>query len=411
LRSEGVRQVSYEQDGARTVLARPSLRLLIGLFAVTLALRPQIVGIAPLLPRIQAELGVAHWVAGLLSTIPVICMGLFAPLGPWVASHLGPRRALAACLLSIVLFGLARAASPAVVAVMAMTLGVGLGIGTAGALMSIVVGERVPARPALATGAYAAGIVAGSFTAAALAVPVADAFGGWRSALALFSIAPIASLAAWLILVSPDQGSPLGRVRPTALPWRARIAWGLMIVFGLQSLLYYGVISWLPAIYVERGWTESSAGALVALVNLIALASGIVVPIVADRVGSRRTQLTAIAVVVSAALAGVSVVPDAGSLWAVCLGFGLGALLPLALTLPVDVARAPGEVGAVAAFMLLGGYLIAGIGPVLLGLIRDATGDFGGSLWLLTGLAVVFAMVSWLLSPARLSGGVSPRAV
>jgi CP family cyanate transporter-like MFS transporter len=381
------------------------------LFVVTLALRPQLVGLGPLLPQIQDELGVSHAVVGLLTTIPVLCMGIFAPLGPVIAARFGTRRTLAICVSGIVLFGLLRAAVPGAIAVVATTLGLGLAMGTAGALMSIVVKERAATRPALATGVYATGIVAGSLVAAAAAVPLAQALGGWRAAMAVFSIAAIGSLVGWLALLPRSETTVQGqRVSAPALPWRSRLAWGLALVFGLQSLLYYGTISWLPDVYVERGWSEASAGSLIAELHLVGLVIGLVVPWAADRLGSRRAQMATVATVALVGYLGVAVVPDAAFLWAVFLGFGLGAVFPLCLTLPVDVARRPAEVGAVAALMLLGGYLISGFGPVLLGLVRDATGDFGAALWLLVALSVVLVAACLALTPTRLQRGIRPAA-
>lgn len=386
--------------------ARP-LRLLVALFLVTLALRPQLVGLGPLLPRIQQDLAASHALVGLLTTIPVLCMGVFAPLGPFIAARFGPRRALAACVAGIVAFGLLRAAVPGLPGVIAMTVGLGLGMGTAGALMSIVVKERASGRPALATGAYAAGIVAGALVSAAIAVPLADALGGWREATAAFAVGSVLSLVGWLALLPPDPRVHRDdRIRAPRLPWRSGLAWGLVVVFGLQSMLYYGTVSWLPDVYVERGWNEAAAGSLVALVNLVGLVVGIAVPFVADRVGSRRSQMSTAAGAAVAGFLGVSLAPDAAWLWAIFLGFGLGAVFPLCLTLPVDVADGPTHVGAIAALMLLGGYLISGVGPVLLGLVRDATGDFSASIWLLAGLGAVLVAACLTLSPGRLRRGI-----
>jgi CP family cyanate transporter-like MFS transporter len=383
------------------------LRLLVALFVVTLGLRPQLVGLGPLLPRIQDDLAASHAVVGLLTTIPVLCMGLFAPLGPFIAVRFGPRRALAACVAGTILFGLLRAAVPGLPAVIAMTVGLGLGMGTAGALMSIVVKERAPARPALATGAYAAGLVAGSLVSAAVAVPLADALGGWRAATAAFAVGSLVSFVGWLTLLPPDRRvQRADRARAPRLPWRSGLAWGLVIVFGLQSLLYYATVSWLPDVYVERGWNETAAGSLVALVNLVGLVVGFAVPFVADRVGSRRSQMSTAAGAAVLGFVGVSVAPDAAWLWAVFLGFGMGAIFPLCLVLPVDVADGPAQVGAIAALMLLGGYLISGVGPFLLGLVRDATGDFSASIWLLVGLGIVLVSACLTLDPGRLRRGI-----
>jgi MFS transporter, CP family, cyanate transporter len=182
-----------------------------------------------------------------------------------------------------------------------------------------------------------------------------------------------------------------------------------VLVFGLQSLLYYGTISWLPDVYIERGWTEASAGSLIAVMHLVGLVIGLAVPWAADRIGTRRGQMTSVASVGFLGFLGVVLVPDAAWLWAALIGFGLGAIFPLCLTLPVDMARSPALVGALAALMLLGGYLISGIGPVLLGSVRDATGNFGASLWLLVALAGALVGICLALTPDRLRHGVEPE--
>ena len=385
--------------------ARP-VGVLAALFIATLALRPQLVGVGPLLPDIQADLDIAHAVAGLLGTIPVLLMGLFAPLGPWVAGRIGPRRAVALCLLAVVAFGLLRPLLPGVPALLLTTVGIGLGMGTAGAILPIVVKLRAVRVPALATGSYAAGIVAGSLVAAAIAVPLATSFGGWRTPLAVFALAAVVSLVAWLALLPGDSAEARSSGRPPRLPWGSPIAWLLVGVFGAQSLLYYSAVSWLPAVYVERGWGTADAGNLVALMHLVGLATGIAMPLVADRVGTRRTQLTAVALVTLVGFFGIVVLPEPAFLWAAVLGLGLGAIFPLVLTLPVDVAEGAAQVGATAALMLLGGYVVSSVGPVGLGILRDATGAYGLSLWLLVGLSAALVVACLALTPSRLHRGV-----
>ena len=159
-----------------------------GLFIASLALRPQILAIGPLLPIIREDLGLPASVGGLLSTIPVLCMGLFAPLGPRLAARLGPRLGYAACLAIIATAGIARAFAPGLPSLLLLTVGVGIGIGAAGAIPSMVVARHVAGRPALGTGAYAAGIVLGAAIAAASAVPIADGE-AWRRSLLVISAA------------------------------------------------------------------------------------------------------------------------------------------------------------------------------------------------------------------------------
>jgi CP family cyanate transporter-like MFS transporter len=394
---------------ARPVVApAPAVPLAIvaGLFIASLALRPQVLAIGPLQPFIREDLGLPASIAGLLTTIPVLCMGIFAPVGPRLAARLGPRLAFAASLGLIAGFGIVRTVAPTVPLLLLATVAIGVGIGVAGAIPSMIVSGRLPSRPVLGTGAYAAGIVTGSSLAAALAVPLAID-GQWRLSLLLLSVASLLSILVWLLLSrGGDGGRPRTPTRALHLPWRSGTGWLLVLVFGLQSVMFYGVVTWLPEAYVERGWGTLEAGALVAVFNGIGLFTTIGVPLVADRLGERRPQLLVAAVIGTVALIGIILVPDPAFLWVAILGLALGTVFPLALTLPIDVADDPARVGSVAALMLLGGYILSSVGPVVLGAARDVTGDFTASLWLLVVVGVLLVAACALLSPERLRQGI-----
>lgn len=381
-----------------------------GMFIASLAMRPQILAIGPLLPLIRTDLGLPAGIAGLLTTIPVLCMGLFAPAGPRLAARFGATTAFALCLAAVVTFGILRSFAPSVPLLMLATFGIGIGIGSAGAIPSMIVAQRMPTRPALGTGAYAGGIVAGSTLASGFAVPLAGE-ADWRRALLVISLTSIVCVVAWLVLVGADRRDRVAGTVARRLPWRDPTGWLLVIVFGLQSVLFYGVVSWLPNAFVERGWDETSAGALVAVFNGVGLITTIGLPIVADRLGSRRSQLLASSVVAVVGFMAVIAAPDLAFLWVAILGLALGAVFPLVLTLPLDVTDDPSRVGSVAALMLLGGYVLSSTGPVILGAARDITGDFGASLWLLVVFGVVLVASCLTLSPDRLRRGIHREVV
>ena len=391
--------------------ARSAVVPLVALFVAALALRPQLLAIGPLLPTIRQDLGMSHSAAGLLGTIPVLCMGLFAPAGPLLVARLGTRWALALCLSGIVLFGLVRAAAPEPVSILLATTAIGVAVGTAGAIPAIFVKLRTPWLPVLGTGSYAGGIVAGSTLAAALAVPLAGATGDWRFALTAISLASLLSLATWLTLTRTRHAADRANTRRPRLPWRSRTAWLLVLVFALQSMIYYGLVAWLANSYVERGMDQASAGSLLALVNGVGLVTTLGVPLFADRLGSRRQQLLVSSGTAVVGLLGVLLAPDAAVLWSVVLGLSLGAVFPLVLTLPVDVADRPADVGGAAALMLLGGYIISSLGPVLFGGIRDVTGSFEGAFWTMAALAVGLVASCAALSPGRLRDGIAPAEI
>lgn len=363
----------------------------------------------PLLPAIQADLEISHGVGGLLGTIPVLCMGLFALVAPWLGRLLGTERAIAAGVAAVAAFGLARALAPETLSILALTVGVGVGIAVVGPLLPIVVRHRMHERAALATGVYAGGIVLGATVSGAVAVPLAGATGDWRFALTTFSLVALVSLAAWLVLERPGgpEADAGDRPEPPRLPWGRARAWHLAFVFATQSFLFYAAVSWLPSIYVERGWSEADAGLLLALMNGVGLVMTFAAPALAERVGGRRDHLLASALVSILGLVGITVAPDLAVLSVATLGVGLGSIFPFVLTLPVDVAERRDEVGGLAAIMLFGGYVLSSFAPVVLGVLRDATGGFDAGLWLAVAMAVVLAVSIWSLIPAGL--GRRPR--
>jgi len=342
----------------------------------------------------------SHAVAGLLSAIPVLCMGLFATVGPWFGRLLGTERAIAAGVAAICAFGLLRAFTPEVVSMLLLTFGVGVGIAVVGPLLPLVVRQRVPRRAATATGIYAGGIVLGATAAAALAVPLAGPALDWRQPLAFMSVATVVSLVVWVAIERPaPAASRVGAEPPPRLPWRSGWAWRLAVLFGAQSALFYVVNAWLPTIYVGRGWSDTHAGFLLAGVNGVGIVTTFIAPILADRRGSRRGQLVLSACASVAGLLGIVLLPDLALAWVVLLGFGLGAVFPLALTLPVDLAERSRDVPGLAAIMLLGGYSISSVSPFLFGFVADASGGFTLGLWALVGIAVVLLASCWAFVP------------
>ena len=178
--------------------------------------------------------------------------------------------------------------------------------------------------------------------------------------------------------------------------------WWIVAVFGLQSAIFYAFVSWMPDAFQERGWSAATAGALAAVFGLAALPTGLLVPWLADRAGSRRLWLVGSSVVTVAGMLGLATLPEAAFAWALIAGAAIGAVFPLSLTLCLDVAHDPADAGAVAALVLLGGYSLSSLAPVGLGALRDAAGSFSPVLWTMFGAAVVMLGCCLPLTAERL---------
>jgi CP family cyanate transporter-like MFS transporter len=354
---------------------------LIALLFAGLTFRPQIVGVGPLFPLIQDDLDVSHAVIGLLGTIPVLCMGLLAPPAALVARRLGTRAGIGLAIVVVGMFGLGRSVIPGIALVVLLTWGIGVGMGVGGAMVPVAVKERFPQRSGFATGVYGTGIQAGSALSSAAAVPLAHGLDGWRSSLVVFSAVTCLLGAGWFVLLRGEPAHAPPDERPPMLPWGRPIAWLLVLIFGLMSATYYGLTNWLADSYVERGWSDSRAGWMFAVFNLASIPGALLIPWLSDHIGSRRPWLVLTATLYLIGAFGFVQVPALVWLWAVVGGVASGAMFALVLTLPLDLERDPRRVGALVGMMLGLGYVIGAASPLLLGVVRDATGSFTGSLW------------------------------
>jgi MFS transporter, CP family, cyanate transporter len=375
---------------------RRSTSTLVALFVAALTLRPQIVGAGPLIPLIQRDLHSSHAMVGLLGTIPVLCMGLFAPLAAYLAARIGSRRAMTIGLALIGCFGVLRAVVPAAWSVVLLTLPVGIGMGIGNALAPIAVKERFASRPATGTGVYTTGIQSGSGLAAALAVPLAGVLGGWRGALIALSVAAMVSLGAWVLLTRGEEPHARPAASIPRLPWRSRTAWLLVAIFALMGAAFYGLNAWLPDAYGERGWSDTRAGLLLAVMNMAAIASSFVIPWLSDRHARRRPWLLSMSALFTTGATGFVALPAFAFGWAVVAGIAQGGLFALIMTVPLDLEERPEQVGALVSMMLGLGYTLAAISPFMLGAIRDATKSFNIVLWVAAGLLLLqfFALLA-----------------
>jgi CP family cyanate transporter-like MFS transporter len=396
-----------------TTTKRPLL-VLAGIVLSALALRPQIIAIGPLVDAIDSDLGVSHTVTGLLGTIPLLCMGLFAPAAGPLSARVGATRAMTLVLLTIGVAGIARAVAPGALGVIALTVPIGIGIAIGNVLAPVIVKTAFADRPLLATGLFAFGIQIGAGAGGALAVPLADALGGWRDSLLVISVVCALVAVAW-IPVARAVHMPAGSQRAPALPWRSATAWRLALMFACVSMTYYGTGAWLADAFVEHGWSEARAGSLIGILNVTALAGTLLIAFAGDRIGSRRTYLVGGLGLVLAGLLLAIFAPSAGIVAAVVMGFGIGCGFSLSMALPVDVAHDGASVAATTGLMLLVAYTIAAASPVGLGAIRDLTGGYAAVMWVLVGTATAGLALGATLSPGWLrharAGSGEPSAV
>ncbi|MFI0480572.1 CynX/NimT family MFS transporter [Actinomadura sp. 9N215] len=407
----------------RTHLSRATaVWSLVGLVLLTINLRAAITGIAPVLGDLREVFGLSGAEVGVLTTLPVLCLGVFASVAPLVGRWLGAEVAIAGSLVMITLGILLRVVqSP--VSLFVGTILAGAGIAMGNVLMPAVIKRAFPARVGSLTGLAMMLMAASGAVAAGLAVPL-DAAGGWRLALAVWAVPSVIALLVWGPLATrsrrtsarrggasaaqavhadpaasseasvaqPDgsaapQGSTLTPAADGSL-LRSPVAWYVAVFMGLASLMFYVLMSWLPEIMRDAGFAPAAAGMMVSAMMIVGIPLGFLVPVFAARLRDQRPLVVAVAVAMVGGLCGLMLAPSAGWAWVLVLGLGTGSAFPLAYTLLNLRAPSPSIAAGLSGMAQTGGYLLAGFGPLAVGVLHGATGGWNVPLVLLLVLVV-----------------------
>lgn len=355
---------------ARARGPRHAALTLAGLMLVALNLRPALTSVAPVLRSIGDTLGLSSLGQGVLTTLPVLFLGLAAPLAPWAARRLGMERAVWAAVVALTLALLLRPYT-GLAGLFVGTAVAGGCIGVMGVLLPGIVKRDFPHRVSLLTGLYTAVLCIGASCAAGASEPLRLAFGGWRPALAFWLVPALIAASLWWLQLG-EKHFPTPRKTPTRPLYREWLAWQVTLYMGLQSSLAYTVFGWLPTILQDRGLAPVQAGLALSVSIMFQIVSAIASPWVASRMRDQRPVVALVMGLTLVGLAGCIDAPIGGVwVWIVVLGLGQGGAFSMALTLLA--VRAPdAPTAARLSGMAQGvGYTLAALGPLLVGVLHD----------------------------------------
>jgi CP family cyanate transporter-like MFS transporter len=344
---------------------------LLGVVLLALNLRAAIAGLAPLLPDVRLDLGLGSGTAGLLTTLPVLCFGLLSPLAALLGRRIGVEQALLLAMLGIVAGSLLRTVA-GVAWVLAGTVVIGAGITVGNVLVPSFVKQGFPDRQGRVTAMTTAALTGGAAVAAAGTAPLANAGLGWRGALLVVGGLAAVAAVAWLPQLRRRHVAPVVRLGGTAV-LRSPVTWQLAVFMGMQSLTYYAVLAWLPTLLRDEGVSAAGAGWALALFNLLGIATAVAAPALAARRADQRGLALVTCLAWGAGLLGLLLLPSLCLLWAALTGLAQGAGIGLALALLVLRARTPESARDLSGAVQSVGYLLGSTGPVVLGVLHDAS--------------------------------------
>lgn len=392
---------------------RTTALLLAGIVLVAVNLRFALTSVGPLIDDVRDDLGLSGTTVGLLTTAPLLALGLVSPLAPRLAGRFGAEHVVLGCLLAI-FAGVALRLLPPVGLLFTGTLVAGCAIAIGNVLVPGIVKQRFGARAALMTGVYSVGLSGGAALAAGLVVPIEGWVGGsWRLALALWALPALLAAVVWLPQLrqrerriraeahadvarraSTESRPYSGTVPPAAAPrpnlWRDRRAWAVTLFMGLQSLIFYTAGAWLPEIVrAQSGVSDATAGGLLSLMMVLGIPIGFATAALASRIRDQRPLAAVAATFPALGWLGLLVAPGGPVvLWVVLLGIGAGVGFTLVLTLFVLRARDVPHTAALSGMAQSAGYTFAALGPLAIGVLHDATGGWSVPLAVLGCLAL-----------------------
>lgn len=380
-------------------------RLVLWLTAASLLLlaanlRPLFSSMSVLLPDLTRALGLSNAEAGYLTTLPVLCMGLFAPLAPRLAQRIGIERTLFFVLICILL-GTSLRASVGVTGLFVGTALAGAGIALGNVLLPSLVKRDYSQHAALMTGLYTMSLVGGAALGAAATLPLTHSLGlDWAGGLALWTVPASLALIAWAPVAIRGEGRRTGgrhHVRPVRGLHHDGLAWAVTVFMGLQSAMAYSVMGWMAPILRDRGMSGTEAGLATSISIFIQVVSCLLVPLLANRFRDQRVLAVVLTLIATLSLIGMTAGP-LPLVWPLAFVQGIGQGGMFALAVMLIVLRSPdSHVAAhLSGMSQTSGYLLACLGPLLIGLLHQWTGSFHAASALMAALGIISALAGWL---------------
>jgi CP family cyanate transporter-like MFS transporter len=359
--------------------------LVVAVAAAGLNLRTAITSLPPLFPDLQTQLHLSSATLSLLAATPVICFGVVSAFTAWLNRRYGEEMILLVALILLTAGLLLRGVAPGVMLFPGTALAASA-IAVLNVLLSSMAKRRWPERAGLLIGIYLTTLSAGAILSSLLSVPLYRSSGSMQLALGVWALPAALAALLWLPQLgyrtvgrapAAADGTVVAPARVGVKVYRYALTWQVTAFMGLQSLLYYAALSWLPTIFQDRGDSAVTSGNLLALMGVGNLATSLLVPVLAHRRPSQRGLVVPSLIGTAAGLAGSLWAPlGSAPLWVLVLGVSQGSCLGLAIFFML--ARAPNAdvAASLSAFAQSVGYLVASVGPLVVGLLHSATGSW-----------------------------------
>ncbi|WP_332645771.1 MFS transporter [Lysinibacillus sp. 54212] len=377
---------------------------LAAIFFVSINLRPSVTSVGPLLNTITEELGITNTQVSLLTSIPVFCMGLFAPFAVALQRKLGSKWAINLLLLAIGIVTAARLLINDYFSLLLTSFIAGVAIAIISPLINAFIKERFSHKIEPVIGLYSLAMGAGATISAGFTGLIFERSHSWQTALGVWGLLAIPAVILWMIASGGKKkvSDPMQSVGQGRNPWKNKTAWLILFYFGLQTSVFFSLTTWLSPIAQEQGFSLIKAGSVLTTMSVVQMFGNIFIPILINKFPNRIMWLY-ILLTIGLIGAAILLIDVQWSIWigAVILGVSLSGLFPIGLMLPLDEAKNNAEAGSWSSMVLSGGFMMSAIVPLLIGFVYDETGSHAYSKGIIIGLFIAMFVAVYLLQQQK----------
>ncbi|WP_059049955.1 CynX/NimT family MFS transporter [Paenibacillus senegalimassiliensis] len=378
--------------------------LITAILLTAAALRSPITGVGSIIGEIEATTGLSHTLSGLLTTLPLLAFAVFALTAPGLAAKLGTERTLFYCLL-LMTGGILIRSLPSISALFAGTALIGIGIAVCNVLLPGLIKHNFPLRVGLMTSLFTSSLNLWAAISSGISVPLAQSPLGWRGMLASWALLTAIAAFLWLPMLLQRRTGAYGTSSETSGPsapanttspvrigsvWRSPVAWMVTIFMGSQSIMFYISISWLPDILHEQGMSAAQAGWMLSLMQMVSMVGSFLMPLIAVRTHNQKLLTAVSAAFFLLGFGGIWLAPTSlAPLFIILIGSGSGATFSLVIVFFSLRSRTAQQANQLSGMAQSVGYLLAAVGPTLLGFIHDQSGSWNTPLAVVIGLSLL----------------------
>lgn len=369
--------------------------LLLGIILVATNLRAPITSVGPLSSIISKELSLSGAQAGLITTIPLLSFALISPLAPKLAKRYGIERTIFASLILLII-GMSIRYIPSIPTLFLGTMLLGCAIAVSNVLLPGLVKKEFYQQGGFVTGLYSVSMSLSGAIASGVSIPLINNFGlSWNQSLSLWALLAGIAFIGWLPQIKKKQViATTEHTEQEVNLWKSPLAWSVTLFMGIQSLIFYVLVAWLPTMLISQGMPTGKAGGMLSLLQVTLLPVSFIMPMIIEKRDNQCSLAVLSFVLFFLGISGLFFTQTLIiAVSVISLGIAGGVAFSLSMmffNLRTSNAHEASELSGMAQSV---GYLLAATGPFLFGLLHDTTNNWQISLFLLLIMTVILLFV------------------